>query len=253
MSAPLLQLENISKTYTVSTFSKKFKVRALHRINLDVQEKEVLGIVGESGSGKSTMARIMLKLLTPDQGAVHYTGNRSEFRREVQVVFQNPYASLNPLKTVYGTLKEVVQVHRLCPKKEIAAHIKRGISDVGLSEEVLPRLPAQLSGGQRQRVALCRSLLLLPRLLVCDEITSALDYITANKIVRMLMSIKNKTGMSLVFIAHNIQLVSMIADRIAIFYNGELVETGDTPTIIESPAHPYTQALIKAATYEELR
>lgn len=246
-----VQLRGVSKTYIVKTMTESYTVEALKDVAFDVFEGEWLGIAGESGSGKSTLAKVLVRLLSADSGVIQY-GQIRNFRKEVQMVFQNPYSSLNPLMTVGDALKEVIAVHSLCNSSERMGLLKDILRQVELPDSVLDRVPAQLSGGQRQRVAIARSLLLKPRILICDEIISSLDYPTGYKIVRLLSTLQKQYSMTVLFITHNIQLLSMCADRIAVLLKGQLVELAPRQNIIEYPVHPYTQALVQAATYEAL-
>jgi len=244
-----IQLRGISKTYTVKTLTESYTVEALKEVAFDIVEGEWLGIAGESGSGKSTLAKVLVRLIPADSGTIRYDFVR-HFRKEVQMIFQNPYSSLNPLMTVGETLNEVIAVHALCSSSGGKRLLEETLRQVELPEDIVDRVPAQLSGGQRQRVAIARSLLLKPRVLICDEIVSSLDYPTGYKIIRLLSALQKQYSMTVLFITHNIQLLSMCADRIAVLLKGQLVELAPSRIVIEHPAHPYTQALVQAASYE---
>lgn len=248
----LLTVRDLQKTYTVRTLTEQYTVCALQSVSFDVGRDEILGIAGESGSGKSTLAKILVRLVSPDRGTLRYSNEISHFRKQVQMIFQNPYASLNPLMTIGTMLREVIRVHKLDTRQSADVLIKAILSAVELDDEIRLRVPLQLSGGQRQRAAIARSLLLEPRLLICDEIISSLDYPTGYKIIQMLMRLRQKQPMSILFITHNIQLLSMFATRIAVFYKGYLVEIGAAEVLVNDPLHPYTAELIKAASYAEL-
>ncbi|GMG85027.1 ATP-binding cassette domain-containing protein [Paralimibaculum aggregatum] len=228
-------------------------VQAIDGVDIAVREGETLGIVGESGCGKSTLGRLLTGLLPPDRGSVRLLGeecagqSRRALRRIrplVQVVFQNPYSSLNPRRTVGRTLLEPLAVHRIGTPRDRAARVAAMLERVGLSPAAAARYPHEFSGGQRQRIAIARAMMLEPRLILCDEAVSALDVSVQAQILNLLAEMKREFGLSYVFISHDLSVVRHIADRIAVMYLGRIVEVADRQRIWSEPRHPYTRALI---------
>ncbi len=240
-------------------------VHALSGVSLQVQDGETLGIVGESGCGKSTLARCMVRLIEPDAGRIVFDGQdvlaldgpaRRGFNRAVQMVFQDPYASLNPRKTVHATLAEALRVHRIVPEAGIAARVLELLDLVQLPASAAGRHPHEFSGGQRQRIGIARALSVQPRLIIADEPVSALDVSVQAQIVNLFMDLQRRLGLTLVFITHDLRLVRHMAHRVAVMYLGRVVETGPVAEIFAAPRHPYTQALLRAVpqmTPRELR
>jgi oligopeptide transport system ATP-binding protein len=230
---------------------------AVDEVSFSIREGETFGLVGESGCGKTTIGRMILKLLNISAGTIHYKGQNIEgirrkkelmdFRREVQIIFQDPYASLNPHMKVKDIVAEGIDNHRLASSRkerdEIAAAL---LQTVGLSPEHASRYPHEFSGGQRQRVGIARALATQPRFIVCDEPVSALDVSIQAQIVNLLKELQEKQGLTYLFIAHDLSVVRAISDRIAVMYRGKLVETGTSDEVYRHPIHPYTRSLISA-------
>jgi len=230
-------------------------VRAVDGVSFRLERGEVLGLVGESGCGKSTLARTILHLIPPTGGAVILNGQNlsgasaaamAASRRELQMVFQDPYASLNPRLTVYAALAEPLLAHRICPPSEVPERVARLMRLVGLAPRFVQKYPHEFSGGQRQRIAIARALALEPKLIVADEPVSALDVSIQAQILNLLAELKRSMNLSLIFIAHDLSVVKHISDRIAVMYLGKIVELGPAAEVIERPIHPYTRALVSA-------
>ncbi len=255
---PLLEAEALAKRYAVRRGvlgRSRGNLPALRGVSFTVGVGETLGLVGESGSGKTTAGRIVARLVEPDAGAVRFDGvdwlalegrELRRKRRELQVVFQDPQTSLNPRMRVGDQIGEPLRIHRLASGAALSSRVRELLADVGLSADAALRFPSELSGGQRQRVAIARALASGPRLVVCDEPVSALDVSIAAQIVNLLLELRERSGLAYLFIAHDIAVVSRIADRIAVFYLGRIVEEGPAAALIERPLHPYTAALIAA-------
>jgi len=230
-------------------------VRAVDGVSLTVGAGETVGLVGESGSGKTTVGRAILGLIKPASGRILYDGQDvaslksaelARFRRQVQIVFQDPYSSLNPRLPVGKAIAEVLRFHRIVPETEIAGEVRRLLDRVGLLPDMAERLPRGLSGGQRQRVGLARALAVRPRFLVLDEPVAALDVSIQAQILNLLKDLRDELGLTMLFIAHELGVVRHMSDRIAVMYLGKIVETGTGAEIFTSPRHPYTQGLLKA-------
>ncbi|MEP6994744.1 MAG: ABC transporter ATP-binding protein [Acidobacteriota bacterium] len=228
---------------------------ALRGVGFEIRAGETLGLVGESGSGKTTAGRIVARLVEPDAGAIRFGGEDwlalkgkalRRRRRELQVVFQDPQTSLNPRMRVADQIAEPLRVQRLARGRARADRVRGLLADVGLAPEIADRFPFELSGGQRQRVAIARALATEPRFLVCDEPVSALDVSIAAQILNLLLDLRERAGLSYLFIAHDLAVVSRIADRVAVMYLGRIVEEGAVSEILTRPLHPYTVALLAA-------
>ncbi len=234
-------------------FAKPF--RALDGVSLDVRHGETVGLVGESGSGKTTLGRAVLGLAPVAAGTLRFDGRditaagrreRRRLAREIQVVFQDPYSSLNPARTVSDTLTEPLAAHGV-PTTEAGTRVARLLDQVGLPADAGRRLPREFSGGQRQRVAIARALALQPRLIVCDEPVSALDLSTQARVLDLLVQIQQDTGVAYVFVSHDLSVVRHVSHRVAVMYRGEIVEVGDGDQVTSRPEHPYTRTLLGAA------
>lgn len=256
-SRPILQLYGVFKSYSRRTgiFGKHVKIHALRGIDLQIRSKEILGLVGESGCGKSTLARLSLGLEAPDSGFVYFKGlnlfrmNKMQlngFRRDAQMVFQDPFSSLNPKKTVFQTLSEPFIVHSLCKKDQLKDRVAELMTEVGLTPDLMYRYPHEFSGGQRQRIGLARALATRPSLIVADEPTSALDVSIQAQIINLLLDLHEKHGISFLFISHDLLLVRFVSHRIVVMYRGNVVEIADSDIFSDPDAvhHPYTAFLL---------
>lgn len=255
----LVSIRGIKKHFPIKKgfFNKQVgAVRALDGVDLDVYEGETLGLVGESGCGKSTLGRIILRLLPATEGSVivndvdvlHCDAKTMKaLRSEMQIVFQNPYASLDPRMTVGQSISEPLEVHQAARGAELRKSVTDLMNLVGLSTSMYDRYPHEFSGGQRQRVGIARALALHPKLIVADEPVSALDVSVQAQILNLLIDLRKEFGLTYMFIAHNLDVVRYISDRIAVMYLGTIVEIGQTPDVYRTPLHPYTKALISAA------
>ena len=254
-SENLVELEHLTKRFAVKqgVFSRgTAQVHAVEDVTLTVRRGETLGIVGESGCGKSTTARLILRLLDPTAGSIRFDGTDISklsqrqlrpLRREMQMIFQDPYASLNPRKTVGQIIGAPFQIHGV---KGAKTRVQELLETVGLSPEHYNRYPHEFSGGQRQRIGVARALALSPKLIVCDEPVSALDVSIQAQVLNLLRSLQKEFNLTYVFISHDLSVIRQIADRIAVMYLGHVVELADSERIYESPKHPYTAALLSA-------
>ena len=260
---PLLSADDLTKQFPVRrslravlSGAPPLAVRALNGASLSVRHGETLAIVGESGCGKSTLARALVRLMDVDTGQIDFDGadvrrlsgrRLRDYNRHVQMVFQDPYGSLNPRLTVGEALTEAITVHRLMPKSEIPARIANLLDLVRLPAKAMGRLPHEFSGGQRQRIAIARALAVEPRVLVADEIVSALDVSVQAQIINLLLELQERLGLTIMFVSHDLRVVRHIAHRVAVMYLGRVVENGPAQAVFDTPRHPYTRALMRAA------
>jgi peptide/nickel transport system ATP-binding protein len=256
----IVQLEHISKTFRTraSLFKRdQQEIIALKRVSLNIYRGEIFGLVGESGSGKTTTGRLIVKLEEPDHGKLLFDGNDitkikgkalKNFRRKVQMIFQDPYQALNPYLSVYDSISEPLVVHNVGNSETRKDVVRQSLNAVGLSppEDFFYRYPHQMSGGQRQRIAIARAMVLKPEFVVADEPTSMLDASIAIHIFNILSEIQKTLNVTFLFITHSLAAARYLCNRIAVIYKGELVEIGSAENIIQNPGHPYTRALIKA-------
>lgn len=251
-SKPLLKLSNLSKEFDLG---KGKKLRALQNINLEVRKGETLGIVGESGCGKSTLGRTIMRLYEPTSGQILFKGDdithlkgpeMKPLRRHLQMIFQDPFASLNPRLTVAEIISEALEIHNLFPPEKRRARILELLQTVGLLEHHYHRYPHEFSGGQRQRIGIARALAVQPELVVCDEPVSALDVSIQAQIINLLQDLQEKYHLTYLFIAHDLAVVRHISDRIAVMYLGHIVELAPSEELYKNPLHPYTKSLLSA-------
>ena len=254
---PLLEVRHLVKHFVrkQGLFQPKSIVRAVDDVSFTIDEGEMFGLVGESGSGKSTTGRCILRLIEPTSGQVLFRGeNVLQFprqrmrlaRRDMQIVFQDPYSSLNPRMRVSEIVEEPLVIHKLGSRDERRARVAELFELVGLKTEHLRRYPHEFSGGQRQRIGIARALALNPALVIADEAVSALDVSIQAQVVALLMDLKQRMKLTYLFIAHDLRLVQDICSRVAVMYLGKVVEMGDTKALFANPTHPYTRALLSA-------
>ena len=254
---PLLEVRHLTKDFSRrrGLFSRVDPVRAVEDVSFHVAEGETFGLVGESGSGKTTTGRCILRLVEPTSGEVRFRGeNILEFsparmrqaRRDMQIVFQDPYSSLNPRLRVGAIVEEPLVIHRSGSKEERRARVRELFELVGLDPRMATRFPREFSGGQRQRIGLARALALHPSFVIADEPVSALDVSVQAQVIALLMDLQARLKLTYLFIAHDLRLVENICPRVAVMYRGRIVEMGRTAAIFASPAHPYTRALLSA-------
>ncbi len=262
-AAPLLEAHGLVKRFAIRRGALQRTVgavRAVDGVDLEVRPGECLALVGESGSGKTTLGRLVTRLVEPDAGTLRFAGDDllalrgaalRHKRREIQVVFQDPWSSLNPRLSVGEAIREPIAVHRLAPRREQPARVAELLCLVGLAPELAARYPHELSGGQRQRVGIARALATGPRLLVADEPVSALDVSVRAQIVNLLAELQRRLGLAMLFIAHDLALVEQLADRVAVMYLGRIVELGSCGTVLARPQHPYTVSLLESVPIPE--
>ncbi len=253
MATILAEGKHLSKTFPVKGQGKGAALHAVSGVDLAVYEGETLALVGESGCGKSTLGRLLLGLLPPTQGQVFFDGQDlaalpparlRALRRQMQLVFQDTAAALNPRWTVGQSLAEPLRIHNLCPRGEYAARGAALLTQVGLAPDLLDRYPHQLSGGQRQRVGLARALALSPRLVVCDEPVSALDVSVQAQMLNLLADLQRAQGLTYVLISHDLGVVRHSADRVCVMFLGRVCEVGPTQALVSAPRHPFTKFLL---------
>ena len=251
-TTPALEVRGLSRSFNVGggLFSEGKILRAVADIDLSVQRGECLGIAGESGSGKTTLSRMMLGLMKPTHGEIKIDGrkigdiDRRELARKIQPIFQDPYSSLNPRKTIGQIIRLPLEAHSIGTGAERDDAVEEIMSQVGLPPRLLHSYPSQLSGGQRQRVAIARALVLKPEIVICDEPTSALDVSVQAQILNLLKDLRTAFNLTYIFITHDLGVLDYMADRVAVMYMGRIVEMGLAGDVLANPAHPYAQALL---------
>jgi len=255
MTGPLLQISGLGKDFVVHDGARKSAVRAVADVDLSVMAGGTLGLVGESGCGKTTLGRMIVRLLDPTTGTVRFGGadvtrarggELSAFRRKVQMVFQDPYSSLDPRMSVESIVAEPLDVQRIGDRASRRRRVGELLELVGLSPDAGQRLPGTFSGGQRQRISIARALALDPDLLVLDEPVSALDVSIQAQVLNVLKALQARLGLAYIFISHDLGVVRHVCDTVAVMYLGRIIETGEVEQIFSSPAHPYTRALLSA-------
>jgi len=255
---PLLAVKHLKKHFPIKggVFSKTIGyVYAVDDINFTLEKGETLGLVGESGCGKSTTGRTILRLIEPTDGAICFEGQdittldksaMRALRREMQIIFQDPYASLNPRMTVGSIIGEPLEIHKIAKGSEKEERVASLLQKVGLRSEDMRKYPHEFSGGQRQRIGIARALALNPKLIVCDEPVSALDVSIQAQVINLLEDLQAEFGLSYLFIAHNLNVVEHISNRVAVMYLGQIVELASDEELYKNPQHPYTEALLSA-------
>jgi len=248
---PLLSIQNLS----VDFLSESGNVTALNKISFSINSSEIVAIVGESGSGKSTLGRSVIRLVDSQAGEVIFNGknlldlsstNLKEMRRDIQMIFQDPYASLNPRMTVFDTLAEPLLVHGLATKNTVLDQVNELMDDVGLDRRFIRKYPHEFSGGQRQRIAIARAIALKPKLIIADEPVSALDVTIRAQILALLLELTQKHNLTMLFISHDMSVVRYLCDRVVVMQKGKLVEEGQTEQLFSAPQQEYTRQLLAA-------
>lgn len=255
MQAPLLQVEGLKVHYPTTNRRQQNYVRAVDGVSFELQAGETLGLVGESGCGKTTTGRAVLRLVEPTAGKILFAGKNlrelraeqlRQFRSQMQIVFQDPYASLNPRLRVGAALVEAMEIHNIGSPNERRTMAQELLAKVGLNPDYVDRYPHEFSGGQRQRIGIARALAVRPQLIVCDEPVSALDVSVQAQVVNLLQDLQQELGLSYLFIAHDLSVVKHICHRVAVMYLGQIVELAEVDELFANPQHPYTQALLSA-------
>ncbi|HSX38393.1 MAG TPA: ABC transporter ATP-binding protein [Chlamydiales bacterium] len=242
----MIEARNLSKIYAIG----KKQFFAVKNVNLTIRRKEILGLIGASGSGKSTLGRMLLKLIKPDAGDVLFEGEKIEkcLPARMQMIFQDPFSSLNPRFTIEEIIQEPLRIHR-----SSGSNVNHLLDLVGLPQNIKGRFPHELSGGQKQRVAISRAIALHPDFIVCDEPISSLDVSIQAQIINLLHRLHKELGLAYLFIAHDLVMVRHLATRVAVMYKGEIVETAETETLFNNPSHPYTQHLLASMALDLVR
>ncbi len=264
--APILEVENLVKHFPIKSGiiidRQVGAVQAVDDVSFTLREGETLGLVGESGCGKSTLCRALLQLIQPTSGSVRFEGRElvglsgkqlRPLRREMQMVFQDPYASLNPRKRVGEIVGDPIQLNKIASGKELRTQVQDLLERVGLSAEHFNRYPHEFSGGQRQRIGIARALALRPKLIIADEPVSALDVSIQAQIINLLEDLQQDFNLTYIFVAHDLGVVRHVSDRIAVMYLGKMVEVGDAQDVYANPVHPYTESLLSAVPIPDPR
>ena len=256
---PLIQVKDLVKYFDIRG---KGELHAVDHVNFEIYPGETLGLVGESGCGKSTVGNVLMRLLSPTGGQMIYEGKnvfqantkeeKFEMCSKIQIIFQDPYSSLNPRKTVRSILMEAYKIHKLGTKNELEEKVRALCADCGITEDLLSKYPHELDGGKRQIVGIARALSLSPKFIVCDEPVSSLDVSIQATIINLLMDLQKKRGLSYLFISHDLSVVRHISKRIAVMYLGQIIEIAETDEIFENAVHPYTIALLSAIPKVEI-
>ena len=248
---PILELKNVKTTFKVP----KGILKAVNGVDLTIYKGETVGLVGESGCGKSTLGKTIMRLYRPDEGQVMFEGQdiwrynkkeKKEYTKNVQMIFQDPYACLDPLSVVSDIVAEGMRIHKMYKGQELEDRVLELLKMVGLNKDHANRFPHEFSGGQRQRIGIARSLILNPELIVCDEPVSALDVSIQSQIINLLGDLQERNNFSYIFISHDLSVVEYISNRVAVMYLGNIVEMADKNEIFDNPLHPYTKALMSA-------
>lgn len=254
----LITIKNLVKHFDVKTnlFSRvKNNLKAVNNISFDIKKGETLGIVGESGCGKSTTGKLLLNLLEPTSGEVLFEGKNiysisneelRKLRKNMQIIFQDPFASLNPRMKIFDLIEEPLKIHKIGTKEDRIKKVKEIIKIVGLDEYHLNKYPHEFSGGQRQRICIARAIILNPKFIICDEAVSALDVSIQSQIINLLKDLQKDFNLTYMFISHDISVVKHVSNRIAVMYLGQIVELAETNDLFKNPKHPYTKALLSA-------
>ncbi|OAN92967.1 ABC transporter ATP-binding protein [Sulfitobacter geojensis] len=263
MSEPVMTIENLGLEFplgrTLMDLMQRHPgrvVNALNGVSLQLHKGETLGVVGESGCGKSTLARCIVRLYEPQHGSIHYNGQNifeaeakkdRTYNKRVQMMFQDPYSSLNPRMTTGRILAEALGVHKMRRAEDIPDRVCELLELVRLPQDAASKLPHEFSGGQRQRIAIARALAVEPEVLIADELVSALDVSVQAQVVNLLLELQQRLNLTILFVAHDLRLVRHVSNRVAVIYLGRIVEVGDSETLFSNPSHPYSQALLSAA------
>jgi len=255
----MIEIKNLRKYFPIKGgfFNKNYgEVKAVENINFKIPEGEILGLVGESGSGKTTLGRSIIRLIEPSAGEILYNNKNiidysekemRKLRKDFQIIFQDPFASLDPRKKIFDIISQGLKIHTNLNKQEIYEKVLTIIKDVGLQEEHLNRYPHEFSGGQRQRIGIARSLVLDPKFIIADEPVSALDVTIQAQILNLILELKEKYSLTILFISHDLSVINQIADRVMVMYLGHIVEVASTKNLFSNPKHPYTKSLIETA------
>ena len=255
----MIRVENIKKYFPIKggfLNKKTGDVKAVENVSFEIPEGEILGLVGESGSGKSTLGRSLIRLIEPTNGKIFYNNKditkfsekeMRNLRKDFQIIFQDPYASLDPRKKIFDIISQGISIHNKMNKSQIYDKVLEIIKDVGLQEEHLSRYPHEFSGGQRQRIGIARALVLDPKFIIADEPVSALDVTIQAQILNLILALKEKYSLTILFISHDLSVINQIADRVMVMYLGHIVEIANTKNLFSNPKHPYTRSLIETA------